>query len=311
MSAKLQSFVSIESAKRFIADVDIGAPPPNLGKYVGIDSFAISSLPKLHFAAFEADTDVGTDAVPAPAAAAAPSPVAPAPDPFSLQGALALKTEVQQSFAVGSGLLSFDVGVTVDRRKAAINSTLLAQLAANKAYPEVDAANYTSNWYSFYFNTLTNLGWVLQGDSTVHTYTSTSTGTVEQELLTLASSLVGATGAAAVKAIFDSLAKLGDGNPIITVFKESAEKLNLAQFTVSLASNDANDGFLIDGIQFDLEAEGIDDQVLFIEWKSQSATITWRNIKLSLADDVYASVADAVAKKVAAFVGAKVSSIDV
>jgi len=230
---------------------------------------------------------------------AAPANV-PTTDPLTPDGTAEIKDKISQSFVIGNGLISFDDGVTQERKKTAIDSTLFAQLYASSLYPNVAAADYTANWYQTYFNTLTNLGWIMQGSSVVHHDTFDQNVDVSQELITLVSRLVGANGAAAVKAVLDALKSLADNSPAITVFREHAETNSVAQMTVSLASEDAKAGFLLKGIEFDLTATDEETQVLFFKWSTLKAQFNYRNIVLSIDDAVYQAVAQAVSDKVKA-----------
>jgi len=83
----------------------------------------------------------------------------------------------------------------------------------------------------------------------------------------------------------------------------------VAQFSVSLASEDATAGFLLNGMQFDLTATATNNQILFFKWTTTEAEFNWRNLVLSVADDVFQTVAQTVADKVAAHVAAFVKAI--
>jgi len=94
---------------------------------------------------------------------------APTTDPFTPDGAAEIKDKISQSFVIGSGLISFDDGVTQERKKAVIDSTLFAQLYASSLYPNVAAADYTANRYQTHRSLLTGsagtLGACLQDTS--------------------------------------------------------------------------------------------------------------------------------------------------
>ena len=60
-------------------------------------------------------------------------------------------------------LQSFAADLTEQQRSDVLNSTLLAQLAADKAYPKDAAGRYdVKGWYSKFSEVLLNLGWVSQ-----------------------------------------------------------------------------------------------------------------------------------------------------
>src|SRR5205809_492971 len=72
---------------------------------------------------------------------------------------LALDTAKNQAALVGSDIISFDEGVTAERREAIIDSSMLAQLVAKK---QVADSTEMFAWYDSYFDTLSNIGWVIQ-----------------------------------------------------------------------------------------------------------------------------------------------------
>src|SRR5262245_33835910 len=72
---------------------------------------------------------------------------------------LAFDTGKNQAAVVGSGIVSFVQGVTAKRRRAIVDSSLLAQLVAKK---KIADASRVAEWYDVYFDVLTNIGWVVQ-----------------------------------------------------------------------------------------------------------------------------------------------------
>lgn len=68
-------------------------------------------------------------------------------------------------------LVSFVAGVSAQHQHDALNSTLLAQLGANKKY---DREEQTVKWYKFYRDVLENVAWVV-GDFDFTKFKSGST----------------------------------------------------------------------------------------------------------------------------------------
>ena len=61
-----------------------------------------------------------------------------------------------QGFIDGGSLVSFTEKVKRHQREDVLNSTLLAQLAADKKY---DRESQTDDWYNFYVQVLIEVGW--------------------------------------------------------------------------------------------------------------------------------------------------------
>ncbi|NJN74880.1 MAG: hypothetical protein HC799_19910 [Limnothrix sp. RL_2_0] len=77
-----------------------------------------------------------------------------------LSGFSLLQDKDKETGYVNAGsLVSFVAGVSTEHQNDVLNSTLLAQLAANKKF---DREKDTEQWYKFYREVLENVGWVIQ-----------------------------------------------------------------------------------------------------------------------------------------------------
>ncbi|MCL2591103.1 MAG: hypothetical protein FWD67_09590 [Betaproteobacteria bacterium] len=262
------AFASVKSAKRFLETVQLSLP------------IAKASLGKTQLKADMPAQPLST---------------------MDIDGYLQLNDKMSQGFVIGNGIVSFNEGVTASLRSAAIHSTLLAQLVANQEYPDRKADGWVINWHRSYYNTLINLGWIIQDDKSGSNSAGSWQGDVSQQVLTLIRGLIGANGAAMVQVMFDSLSKLGDDNAIIKLFEKSSVQDKMAQFSVGLASSNDKDGFLLKAMAFDLEAEMNQTQVLFFKWQSSHCSFSWRNLQLAIAEDFYVLIANDIAAKVAPF----------
>ena len=68
----------------------------------------------------------------------------------------------QQAAVVGSDVISFVKEITPELRKDIVNSTLLAQLVANKKVQDPQDLEGVLAWYKEYFNVLSQVGFVVQ-----------------------------------------------------------------------------------------------------------------------------------------------------
>jgi hypothetical protein len=205
---------------------------------------------------------------------------------------------------VGNGVVSFDGTVSPDLQQATLNSMLLAQLVANKACPDPKQPGYSVDWLNTYMNALYNIGWVKQSNMQGNTNTTTQNDTVDSEVLNIATSLIGGTGAAALKAVISSLQSLSSGsNSPITIFQQSIEKSDVLEFSSSVAT-DTGGNFEVKIAQFGVQAKDMETQVLFFKWGVSHANIMWNEFALSLNLPVYNTVAAKVSAQIAAFVSA-------
>jgi hypothetical protein len=70
-----------------------------------------------------------------------------------------VKRQQRSANVVAASVVAFADGLYGQQKEDLLNSTLLAQLAANKKY---DRARDTLNWYVIYLNVLEKLGWSLE-----------------------------------------------------------------------------------------------------------------------------------------------------
>lgn len=211
----------------------------------------------------------------------------------------AFETAKNEAAVVGSGVVSFVSGVTAERREAIAHSALLAQLVANG---KVGAGGDIYQWYDAYFNTLENIGWVVQ-EKTFATYAESSQGFAAHEaILAVATTLLGAapTALAVVKTTLDSLKSMNASSPWLTLFDQESQHAETAHFQVSLAEQDANGQFFVTLMAFGLEAKSTVTQVLFFKVYANQATLRHCSGKVSLDAAVVDSLGPALKAKLAA-----------
>jgi hypothetical protein len=200
----------------------------------------------------------------------------------------------------GSDIISFVRGVTSERRRDIVNSSLLAQLAAKKRVPD---ATDIYRWYDTYFDVLAHIGWIIQ-DRGFSTYSQVSENFEAHEaILQVATSLLGpaAPTLAVVKATLDALKSMSSGSSWITLFNRESQSANTARFQVTLAEAEDNGQFLVSLMAFGLEAKSTLTQVLFFKFHANDAMLRHYSGKVTINSTVLASVRNAIAEKVAAF----------
>lgn len=281
------SLSSPETAKSFVRDLDLSGLPVHPAPVRSVLSAPFHALL--------------VKPAPAPAAAV----VAPA----SSEG-LNIKSGVEQAWLVGSQIVSFDQDVTADRRKAALHSALLAQLAATKKFPFHEDPDTAKAWHATYVSTLTSVGWVLQGGEVAQNSSGQTNVAVDKVILDIVGSLLpGGTALVMVKRVIDALMKLNDNDPLITLYASRTIAQNSVDFAMSLASG-AGTGFLVNALEYALDVEVTHNQALFFKWDSTNASLSSRRFDLSLDDEIYSTVEAAIADKLKSFVQGSISAID-
>jgi hypothetical protein len=240
---------------------------------------------------------------------AAGAPLA-APATGSDPAGLRVKAGLDQVYLVGSQLLSFNREVTEERRSAAINSCLLAQLVAARLHPDPTTPEAAEAWHAAYINTLTNIGWALQSGVTARHEQAQLGVRVDKVLLDIVSALVGGGAAAALVAkVIDKLAEASRDDPFITLYQSRTVEENVVEFAAGLASG-ADAGFRLSVVECAVRLRSVQTQVLFLKWNADSADVDGRRFDLGLSDAVFAAVRQAVERKLIQKARDFVSSLD-
>lgn len=213
-------------------------------------------------------------------------PLAQSQDALSAEDALqAGKTNAT---VVGSDVISFTSEVKQEMRQAIIDSALLAQLAATRKVSD-EARIY--DWYDAYFDTLKNVGWVVQ-DHGFAEFTETANGVeAHQAVLDIAASLLGpgSTALALVKTTLDSLLRAQENEPFFVIFNRETRRAKSARFQVSVAEGDAT-GHLITLIAFGMKASSMLTHVLIVKVRSSEVEIKHQSGKATINAEVLKAV---------------------
>jgi len=304
MEQKPVQTASRQSAREFVASIDLGgrgAPGHQAGPLMATVPYALR-LPIGPLLGVSGQT-AGPQAAQQPSSVASP---ASGTDPVGLR----IQTATEQTFIVGSQLISFNKDVTDERRSAALNSSLLAMLRASKLYPDPTTPEAALQWHASYVNTLTNIGWVLVSGTTAAQFTGTSNASVDQVLLQVVGALLGTGTAAALAAsVLKAVADAKKDDPFITLYESRVVDQKVVQYGAGLAAGEGA-GFLFSVVECALEVKSAEDQVLFFKWSADSASAEGRRFDLTIADDVYQAVKSLIEERVVPYVRDYVASLD-
>lgn len=298
---------SPESARSFVADLDLARAPPAAGASVALEAASLPSLraPLAALFGMRAGEAAGLEAAQVEAASAA--------QPATGSDAIGLKIQAgqDQAFFVGSQLLSFNAEVTDDRRAAAVNSCLLAQLRASKLYPNPDTPEAAQAWHATYVNTLVNIGWALQSGVTAVQMTGTQDASVDKVLLEVVGALIGGgTAIALVTKVIEAISKAKQDDPFIVLYQSRVVEQSVIDFGAGLGVGSGS-GFQLSVVECAIQVRSVQRQLLFFKWNADSARAEGRRFDFSIADGVYAAVKPLIEEKVAPFVRNFVAALTV
>ncbi len=138
------------------------------------------------------------------------------------------------NFVDAGSVVSFVSGLSADHQTSVLNSTLLAQLAANKQY---DREQDTTNWYKFYRNVLEHVGWQMQAFGFNEYQASGNNFTMDKAVLDILAAVATQNELAAIKAAIDAAKGLAAGDGRITLFDHSSTQGSSGSFQIGVASD--------------------------------------------------------------------------
>ena len=213
-----------------------------------------------------------------------------------------------QAAVVGSDVISFVRGVTAERREAIINSSLLAQLVANK---QVSDRSRIYEWYNAYFDVLTNVGWVVQDRSFAEYHESSRNFEAHKAILAVATALLGAapTALALVTTTINALQSMNEDAPWIALFNRESQSAKTARFQVSLVEQEPEGPFFVTLMAFGLEAKSSVTQVLFFKARANEATLRHYSGRVTIDTTVLEGVSGKIREKLTAHAADYVSAL--
>ena len=200
---------------------------------------------------------------------------------------------------VGSAIVSSSAGTTSLVREFIINSSLLAQLAANRRVPMREDV---FAWYDAYFETLDQLGWVIQERGFSEHRNIGNQVDVHQAILSVASTILSQSAAAlmVVEATMKAMELMADGAWLRIFNRESrAEKEARFQFTVTESESERGSTTVL--MAFELRARSTLTQVLFFKFPSADVTLRHASGRVAINPDLVAEINPVIARKVSAF----------
>lgn len=209
---------------------------------------------------------------------------------------------------VAGSTVSFVGGVPKIRQQDVLNSTLLAQLAANKAY---DRETATVEWYMKYREVLENIGWNINSFN-FNKYTSSGvTVQMDKEVLNILTAAMSGNELAVLTATINAL-KNGDPNSKeVTLFDSNGSSGENGNFQLSTASLDPNKNVQMSLGTFYFKASEHHTRFLFWSWDTKSLDMYGGSQSVILNEQIYSSVRAAIITKLGDKAQKYVADIDI
>lgn len=209
---------------------------------------------------------------------------------------LAQDVQKPSAFVDKGSVVAFTADVSGQNREDVLNSTLLAQLAADKANNrETDVMG----WYAAYSNVLAKVGWVSQGFNWQKYTAKSMSFTMDEAVLEIAEAALTGQEELVVVAAIDAMKKLPKQDGRLQLFNHSASSDTEGNFQISVCT-ESGGSVAMKTMAFYYDAQQQSTDVLFFNFSSNSTALNQSVVVQDLNTAVYATVRDAVLQKLGA-----------
>lgn len=188
---------------------------------------------------------------------------------------------------------SFVEDVSGLHRADVLNSTLLAQLAANAQH---DREKRPVEWYAFYRTVLEQVGWTVSRWGFERYEAGGSSLEVEKVVLEILAAVATSNEVAVATAALDALRRLGEGDRPFKVWDVSTHTGKAANFQV-FAVRERNDVVSMSIGAFHFRAVDVTAQFLWVSYASSTIELYKGAQAATLNEDAYARVRETVIRK--------------
>lgn len=217
-----------------------------------------------------------------------------------------------EAFVDTGSLASFTSKLSGQSKEDVLNSTMLAQLHANKV---ADRYKDISGWYKIYMETLENIGWVISQSLNFTQFRTTSSSFKLSEVcLELIKSLVG-DDEAIIKDVATMFSALEESQGGLTFFDSKSFSPkggdSSGNFQVLACSKDQS-GFVVANLLGSyVNVKSSEENYFFFNWKNEDIKFFYAKDTLILNEDVYSVVRQKVIDKLGKYATDYIHNLDI
>lgn len=202
--------------------------------------------------------------------------------------------EGDAAFVDAGSAVSFVSGLTPERQRDVLNSTLLAQLAANKKY---DREKATEQWYGFYREVLENLGWVVGNFGFKRFEASGTSVRMDKAALEVIKAIATGNELLVLTSTLDALDKANPDSDQIRLFEGNSSSGEDGNFQLATATQDDSGNVSMALGAFYFKADEHRGRFLFWSWSTNSINFYFSTQRVVLNEEIYRTVRQAVVAK--------------
>jgi hypothetical protein len=215
--------------------------------------------------------------------------------------------ELPTGFVDKGSLVCFVAGVSTQAQSDVLNSTLLAQLVADKKF---DREKAVDQWYKEYTTVLGRIGWVVQGFEFERYEASAVKFTMDEVVLEIAAAALTSQGAAVVAATLDALRKLPKSDGRLSLFDMASHSAGRGNFQISVCT-EADGAVAMQNMAFTFETSDNVTQVLFFQFSSQNTRFHKAAQAQTLNSALYAQYRESIVAKLGKSVTDFIADLDI
>ena len=227
------------------------------------------------------------------------------PDPQLSELARNSTASKGQGYVDGGSLVSFVSGITPAAQSDVLNSTLLAQLAANKQH---DRFKDTVEWYKSYVHVLEKVGWSMQKFHFNRYNASGATMKISEAILEVVKSVISGADLAVVESTLEALKV--SANEWWTVFSASSDTGEAGNFQILPCMQDSG-VVSMNVCCFYFSGGTTRNRWLWAEYLTSTMNIFEGTTAATLNLDIYSQVREAVIHKLGANAQTYVGNLEI
>jgi len=212
----------------------------------------------------------------------------------------------EQAFLSDKSIFSFASEVTGQIREDVLNSTLLAQLAANKVFNTPDKL---VEWQKKFAEVLNHLGWVVEASEFQSFDSKHSLVEVEQAIIDILTATFGSTIIPIVKKTLEAIKGLANTDGKIKAFETNTTSVSKGVFQMGVASQ-KDDTVALQLGSFIIDSNNKITKILFVKIEKGSTRMDYNSQKATLAQGNYGKVRETIIEKLGSKTDEYIAAID-
>lgn len=217
-------------------------------------------------------------------------------------------SDEQKAVINGSNLISFVSGLGMADKSDVIDSTQFASRAADAKF---NRTSQIRQWYEFYVDVLTKLGWVTEGFAFKRSDHAEGTLKLSQEAIGIIAAVATGNQLAILKSTLDALKNMAGDSRQIQLFDFNVSVATGGNFQIGAAEASSNGAIAMATGAFYYRSNDSRKNVLFFGWGSNEIEMWASAQKMTLDPTFYASLRDPVRKRLGTTSAALVAGIPI